>query len=172
MPIDAKTLLHFPNAVFVETGTYRGGGIRAALDAGYERIISIEAHPQLWKEGHAKYADLAQVTVIHGDSSRKLSKAIAGIDKPITFWLDAHGYGGDGSLRLDCPLPGELEAIRAHSLHSHTILIDDIHLLGHSYMRNVSEDSVIKTLLDINPNYLLMQICGPSGRWRILGAIP
>jgi len=172
MPIDAKTLLHFPNAVFVETGTYRGEGIAAALDAGYERIISIEAHPQLWKEAHARYADLAQVTVIHGDSNQELSKAIAGIDKPITFWLDAHGYGGDGSVHLDCPLASELEAIRNHPLHHHTILIDDVHLLGRSYMRNVTEDSVIKALLDINPNYMLMQICSPSERWRILAAIP
>ena len=42
MPITKAQLAHFPNPVFVETGTYRGEAIRFAREIGFQQIYSVD----------------------------------------------------------------------------------------------------------------------------------
>ena len=45
MPINFN-LKKYKNSVFLETGTYQGDGIKKALEAGFEKIYSIEINFQ------------------------------------------------------------------------------------------------------------------------------
>ena len=49
------------------------------------------------------------------------------VDEPALFWLDAH-YAGPLTARgmLDSPIVQELDAIRAHPVAGHVVLIDDM----------------------------------------------
>ena len=45
MPATAEQLSKYNgNKIFIETGSLTGDGIQRALDAGYEKVISIECH--------------------------------------------------------------------------------------------------------------------------------
>ena len=74
--------------VFVETGSYTGGGIATALDAGFKRVLSIEIQPSYHQMCKKKFNERKEVELILGDSALKLGEVIKGIDEPITFWLD------------------------------------------------------------------------------------
>jgi hypothetical protein len=56
-----------------------------------------------------------------------LCDVLAGLREPALFWLDAH-YCGPGSARgpLDSPIARELEALEAHPVRGHVVLIDDM----------------------------------------------
>ena len=42
MPANSKFFALYPNRIFVETGSFNGDGIQAAIEAGFETIHSIE----------------------------------------------------------------------------------------------------------------------------------
>ncbi len=175
MPIDPQTLKRFINPVFVETGCFRGGGVDAALAAGFERIVSIELHPDLAAWNVNKYKDNPKVTIVHGDSALEIGGVIDSIQTPITFFLDSHGSPEKDKHQCESRVLEELDAISVHPIHSHTILLDDINALGRSWMHDMTEEQVISALLKINPDYLLMKMRWPAGKdkiWGIMGAIP
>lgn len=157
------------NKIFIETGSMLGNGIQQALDAGYEKIISIE-----YSEYHAnfctnRFAWSPKVKIVNGDSSKILYDVIKNIDEPITFWLDAHYSGcGDYSNFVatacgtnESSLMEELEQIKQHRLNTHTILIDDIRC----WVKNTKTLPEVPNLIqfdktdlenmlkNINPNY-------------------
>ena len=119
--------IKYPNRVFVETGTYIGDSVQMALDAGFEKIYSIELSKKYYKIAKDRFNYFENVEIIHGDSSEILPILIKNINEPITFWLDAHYSKGDTALGKYCsPLMIELEQIRKTGIKNHTIMIDDI----------------------------------------------
>ena len=42
MPSKVENFKKYPNPVFVETGSLMGDGIQQALEAGFQKVISIE----------------------------------------------------------------------------------------------------------------------------------
>ncbi|HUO10668.1 MAG TPA: methyltransferase domain-containing protein [Phycisphaerae bacterium] len=127
MPTNAEFFGRFLNPCFVETGSYLGDGIQAALDAGFVRVHSIELSPKYFELCTKRFRNDPRVTVHLGDSSQTLPRVVAGLETPATFWLDGHWSAGDTALGpKSCPLMEELEAIAAHSIKSHTLLIDDM----------------------------------------------
>ncbi|HRI35351.1 MAG TPA: hypothetical protein PLD02_16495, partial [Saprospiraceae bacterium] len=54
---------------------------------------------------------------------------------------------------IKCPVLLELEAIKQHSIKTHTILIDDCRFFGTEGFDYITIDQVIKSLLEINPSY-------------------
>lgn len=158
------------NDTFIETGTFNGGGVRVALDAGFKYIYSIEVSPVFYNKAVNLFNGIDNVELWLGDSIYVLPAILASIDKPSTLFLDSHFFsfspalGSDGH-RLspsDVPLLLELDAIKAHKIKTHTILIDDRRALGREYASGeklsdawlyLTEALVTDKLLEINPNY-------------------
>lgn len=118
----------YKNKCFVETGSYKGDGIQKAIDAGFDKIISIEITPKYYKLCKERFQNNSNVQIIEGDSVQLLKSVIAQIDEPITFWIDAHyvdestGYGD----KL-CPILDEIEIIKDHVFkYGDTVLINDL----------------------------------------------
>ena len=119
------------NPIFIETGSYVGMGIDAALEAGFKKIISIEVNDYFYQFCKGKYLYQDKVHLWFGDSILVLPKVLKEINQRCTFWLDAH-YMSDPHTEggmMPVPLMEELKIIKQHSIKGHTILIDDIRLL-------------------------------------------
>jgi hypothetical protein len=112
--------------VLVETGTFAGEMIAAVLGC-FDRIYSIELDDRWYAAAVKRFAGRSEVSLLHGDSSVRLGEVLAGLKEPALFWLDAH-YSGPLTARgpLDSPVVQELEAIAAHPVRGHVILIDDM----------------------------------------------
>jgi Nodulation protein Z (NodZ) len=157
------------NVTFLETGTYKGGGIEEAISCGFDRIISIEAVKSLYQECSNRFKEEitnGKVLLLHGDSKDKLPEAIRDITTPIVFWLDAHYQGIDADYSVkNCPLDDEITYIceirEKNDLD--VILIDDVRLLtkktswkGH----DVVFEKIIGKLLLAYPNHTMFFING------------
>ena len=148
MPLPAENLLkkHKRGNILIETGTYMGAGIRAALEAGFETVYSIELDDFLFRDAQKAFADDARVHIVHGDSAVELGKILAALPEgsDVTLWLDAHA---SGPLKYDggTPVLDEVRAV-ATSKCKATILVDDCRLLGSAEWKRVSKDQLMKTL--------------------------
>lgn len=154
--LSKEVLEKYKNDIFVETGTYLGGGVEVALECGFKKIYSMEIDLEKVKynaEKFQKEIEAGIVELYHGDTFHLFQHVIEKIDKPATFWLDAHWDGGVlGVYR--CPLPFELDALLNHSIKEHKILIDDRRLFGQgSWGQGINEQSLIAQILKINSNY-------------------
>lgn len=146
MPLPPDTLRqHARGTTFIETGTYKGDGVRQALDAGFERVYSIELNDALFLEATDAFAGDSRVHVVHGDSALKLTSILADLGAcDATIWLDAHA-SGPLKYAKGTPLLDELHAI-ASSRCTATILIDDCRLLGCAEWKYVTKDNVLRSL--------------------------
>jgi hypothetical protein len=120
--------------VFIETGSYRGDGIQAAIDAGFKKIISIDSSIEAIEFCVNRF-DLMNIhepdiSLIHSDSAISLYDIIKDIKEPILFWLDAHWQFLEGTEPGKNPFPllKELDQISKHKRNDHTIIIDDFHI--------------------------------------------
>ena len=172
MPITANILRPFANATFIETGTFKCEGVFAALEAGFARIVTIEIAPELHAAAQKRFLREPRVTALCGSSAELLRPLLDSLDGPATFWLDAHGYAGDGSTGVPSPLLAKLDAIACSEIRTHTILIDDFNVFDRGFRSNVTEEQVRARLRAINPHYLLVRMDNPHLPWDILGALP
>lgn len=153
------------NDVFLETGSYKGGGIEVALGAGYDLVLSIEIHKEyheLCKEKFKTQIADERVELYHGDCLAVLGQILPVVDQPITFWLDAHidwecGVSG----RTPSPLIYELQMIKELSpVKNHVILIDDMRVfrtkIGWGAYNPVGQEEIEKAIREINPDYRIV----------------
>lgn len=162
MPISADNLRKFPNEWFVETGSFHGDGIAAAVRAGFRNIISIELSPYFVKESMERFKGNPEITIIQGDSAKILLDTMDMMTtSPITFWLDAH-FCNCGTAMGDtiCPLVEELRQICCHRIKTHTILIDDVRLFGTKQFDWVTEREITDWLRFVNSDYAITHIDG------------
>jgi hypothetical protein len=139
------------NPVFVETGSWLGDGISAALKAGFQEVHSIELSPKYYDKCCKRFKDCTNVYLHLGDSGKCLYNIIKGVDNNITFWLDGHYSGTDTAIGTEnVPLRLELDAIKHHHINTHTIMIDDLRLLR--------EHNPVWGYLDYNENDLITMI--------------
>lgn len=151
---------------FLETGYYMGSGVDRAIQAGFEKIFSIEIssiHVENGKKRHESYIALGQVNIIK-DDSRNLYETIKNYPtKRFLFFLDAHA---DQSFihekSISCPVLEELEAIKKHPIKNHVILIDDMRLFRsqQAWARGILVDKLINELRKINPLYKIKFLKG------------
>jgi hypothetical protein len=125
------------NNIFVETGSHYGDGIQLALEAGFEKIISIECNEQYYLRCVDRFCGNEKVQLYYGDSSVDLSKMISDINESVTFWLDAHYMWNDPNQDIEehpgrgkIPLIDELTQIKNHHIKDHVIIIDDLNPLS------------------------------------------
>lgn len=111
---------------FVETGTYHGDTTAWAATQ-FERVYTIELSDELYRHSGERLKGLANVTRLHGDTRAHLAR-LAPTLPPSIVWLDAHWSGaGTAGAGDECPVLGELDALRA-TWRDHYILIDDAHM--------------------------------------------
>lgn len=143
-------LERYKNPIFVETGTCNGGGVAAALHAGFSRIYSIEISQERQLKNIERFRGIKNITLITGDSGEELFGLIPLIDMSATFWLDAHFE----KKKPKCPLYEELDAIASSPIKTHIILIDDMRVIGKEvWGKKVSKDAIIEKILTINKDY-------------------
>jgi hypothetical protein len=145
MPANTSTFRKYLNPVFVETGSEQGYGIQQAVDAGFEKIYSIELHEKPYLYCLKKFLHNPCVYLIQGDSSLVLGEIINMIPVNITFWLDGHDEDA-------YPVLAELEAIKNHPIKTHTILIDDLRMFDEK-KHGLSIEIIKKKILEINSDY-------------------
>ena len=153
--LSKNVLLKYLNPYFLETGTANGDCVRLALELGFEKTFSIELDETLQNENIEKYKsfiDDNKLSLITGDSLWELINIVPKLDKPTTFWLDAHvDFGPMGTKR--CPLYEELSSIKTSPIKTHTILIDDMRILGEHWGEGISVEGLKEKLIEINPDY-------------------
>lgn len=174
MPINSEFLSRYRNLVFVETGSFIGDGIQAALDAGFKDVHSIELSPKYYDYCRVRFAmNLGlKVKLYLGDSTKALAWVIASIVTPITFWLDGHHCGDDTAFGdKSSPLMEELESIANHSIKTHTILIDDLRIWNsRDPIYGFGFDEIKAKIKAINPDYRIIQEDSARFKGDILAA--
>lgn len=153
MSVSEGVFNKYLNRIFIETGSCYGAGIDNAINAGFEKIYSIELSESLYRHCCMTFYNNENVVLLQGDSPKVLTEILTKIDEPVTFWLDAH-YSGGETTKGDkvSPLLDELESISNHHIKTHTIIIDDLRDLG-TYADGLNVDSLKDIIRNINPNY-------------------
>ncbi len=147
---------NWKNQYFVETGSYMGDGIQLALDAGFEEIHSLEIDGRFAMGCQRRYKRQNNVHIHRGNSACDLTKIIAKIDKPITFWLDGHRGVPDPKGGSNTPLLHELDQIKDHPIKTHTILIDDMHCCNTILFDYITRQEIMDKIYEINPDYKII----------------
>jgi hypothetical protein len=113
---------------FVETGTFKGDTAEMAA-RHFERVFTVEASPELFKDIERRFNDNNQVHAAIGDAPAWLAKLQPQLQGSSIYWLDAHWCQADNTSgeTSQCPLIAELEAI-AGLAENDIILIDDARL--------------------------------------------
>jgi hypothetical protein len=150
----------FLNHYFVETGTFNGESLLKALHVGFQEAYSIESDKDLYENVRQRLARIPNVHIYYGDSSQELWNIIKALDKPITFWLDAHTFPPRYDGEKNCPLLEELEQIKQHPIKTHTILIDDMHCAGTAAFDFLTKEDLIQKIREINPEYQITYVPG------------
>ena len=158
-------LKHFKSGdTFIETGTYRGDTVYIAKEAGFAEIWTCEIYEPLFNDAVKIFADDPTIHIIKEESPDFIEMVLnhAVIDKPATFWLDAHASGPlGGGKSVGSPVLDELRRIRDNSTNrEHTILIDDRRLFGNPEWGGVTEKEAMNILDQINPNYNIFYLDG------------
>ncbi len=167
LPPNKNLLKEFPNPVYLETGIWRGDSMQQAIDAGFETIIGLDNDKSCIDFCFDRFT-LAQHVKHHiqlekADSANDLWRIIKQINKPITFFLDAHWQLFEGTDKGANPFPliQELEQIAKHQIKNHTIIIDDLLYLTHPQITGWSLDYLTAELRKINQAYKFNLIANP-----------
>jgi hypothetical protein len=150
---------------FIESGTYEGDTVKAALEYNFKHIHSIEIEPNLFKAAVEKFKDEPTVKIWQGDSPDVIREnIIMTLEKPSTFWLDAHrswALQTPGSDKYGaCPLLHELDAIAKSPIKNHVIIADDVRLFDTIGWDFLKKEHYIEKLMKINPNYVIEYLDG------------
>jgi len=180
MPISAETLKRFSYYdTFIETGCGNGGGIDAAIGAGFKEIYSIELYREKYQPVRERFMNDLRVSLILGNSANILTGLLPAIQTNVVFWLDAHydfAVRGEGNNLDDVqPIMGELEAILKYSRwNCHTILIDDRpdFVTPKPWFHSITELDLINKMRQINPHYHFYSIDGVAKDTILVAEIP
>jgi hypothetical protein len=115
---------------FVETGTYLGWTTNAIASFGVE-VDTIELAELHYNRAITHFGDNPKIRCFFGDSTTVLPQILSNLHEPAVFWLDGHFSGGDTAMGATAtPVAEELEALAAHPIKGHIVLVDDIRGFG------------------------------------------
>jgi hypothetical protein len=158
MPFINELLQFCKNQVFVETGSYKGDTLQVVLNQEFppSDIISLELSTVFFNDCKKRFENEKRVSLHHCNSKYDLYDVIKSFDKEITFWLDSH-WSGVPDIACDpvtiCPVIEELIQIEKHHIKTHTIMVDDIRLMGESFPCTLEQ--ILSHIFKINPNYII-----------------
>ncbi len=142
-----KELKPYAGNLFIETGTYQGGGVVIALRSGFKRVISIEANDELFLFSSDKFKDDDRVEIFKGNSPDILWTILPELDEPAVIFLDAHASNYN-------PIFDELNVIKEQDIKTHTIMIDDLGEYGPTrFWKDTTVQDLIDAVMEINPEY-------------------
>lgn len=148
---------------FIETGTFLGDTVHLAIEAGFEKVHSIELNEELYENAKKMFCS-KNVKIWHGDSIDCLWNIMQQRGQgDATFWLDAHASGPlAGGKSGGSPVIDELNILKhfADLWCNDTIFIDDRRLFGSAEWSYVKEEDAIALLKEINPNYNIYYLDG------------
>lgn len=154
-----EVLRKYPNKNFVETGTADGDGALLASSI-FDCVYSIEIDSKMQERNRNRLMQQiveGKIILITGDSGLSLQKLIPALTEPTTFWLDAHFEKRQESMRSWCPLYEELEIIGKSPIKNHTIMIDDMRVVGRSlWGKKVIRNEIINRIMAINKDYRIV----------------
>ena len=158
MSLNSRILQRFKSGMFVETGSYIGLGIIAAIDVGFPQIRSIELSERYFDICTERFKKNSNIKIFQGDSSLILFDVIKDIKEKITFWLDGHYSGGNTAMgQQSSPLLLELEQIKRHDIKDHIILINDLRCWSKDNPEiGFGEEEIKEKLYEINSNYKIL----------------
>jgi hypothetical protein len=159
-----EQLKKYLSDVFFETGTYLGHTSRSAVEVGFPRVITVELQKYLY-DSAIEQSKNYEIEFHLGDSPSVMRNVLPDVKGKITFWLDAHIDGGNKNSSTpnirECPLYEELDVIAALDRKDHTILIDDLRIIGKYGWGSSTILEVLKSkILQINPDYNFSTIDG------------
>ena len=156
-----EVLKDYKTGTFIETGTADGEGIVVALEAGFEKVISIEVNPDVYVKACRRFQEDERVILIMGDSGVVMPQVLSGLTEKATFWLDSHWSAGEcdmGPSVNKCPILHDLRAIAGHAVKDHILLIDDLRYFragGLPQWNDITLGDIMEVVMDINPAYRL-----------------
>ena len=118
----------YPNATWVETGTYLGE-TTSFLSKSARKVFSIEPEPALFSNAKLLFEKHKKVEIMYGASEDILPDLLPRINGDVNFWLDGHySMGITFKGERDTPIIQELAAISDNFSHFDKIcvLIDDV----------------------------------------------
>ena len=124
----------FPNAIWVETGTYLGQTTKELAKHGLF-VYSIEPEPTLYSNASAFFQSFSNVEILRGFSEEILPSLLPKLSGDINFWLDGHYSGGVTQKGpQDTPILDELSCIAGNlrNFGNVCVMIDDIRCFGSS----------------------------------------
>lgn len=125
-----------PYTDFVETGTWKGQTVQAALDSGeFVNVSSIELDYDLWVYNHDRFFGLANI--YRGDSGKLLEYILP--KKRCFIFLDAHWWDELKSPATELPLSLELIQVLKRP-YDDFLIVDDLQAFGGVDDRTVKED--------------------------------
>lgn len=136
--LDYREFIKYGNT-FIETGCAYADGVQRAIDAGFKKVISIEASEMYYESSFNRFIHNDNVDIVLGKSIDKLPLIIDVVGKePYVIFLDAHvsgdtsaGYhdwlekGAESDYAQDKTIKAELEIILSN-YNKHVIIIDDV----------------------------------------------
>lgn len=143
MPLNEKCLQGINTPVFIETGSHLGDGVSVAFDHGFQEIHSIDMSPKAIEICQTRFQFCKNVTMHLGNSAEVLPSLLSTIDKPVTFWLDAHAMTKteEKTSKDICPILSELECILKFP-HKSYLLVDDMWLFRKKKWKGISDKDI------------------------------
>jgi len=117
--------------VFFETGTWRGAGVRFALDAGpWDSIHSCDVIEGYVDDARSKFIEHREVNIHLGFSTEVLERVIPHVRaQRVLWWLDAHlpdfYVGGEWKTHERYPLLDEIRFITRNKPVGHDVFVLD-----------------------------------------------
>lgn len=146
---------------FIESGTYHGGAVKLALEAGFDKVISVEISKANYDISVENLKlTLNKVELILGDSFYEFPKICANLNSNAVFWLDAHhDRWGDTVGERVAPLMDELNAIKLCKHNKNIIMVDDLRVFGNcnetTWGKDIDINEVINAIKSINSQYII-----------------
>jgi hypothetical protein len=137
------------DAVWVETGTYRGDTAYFLSKIG-QRVISIEPHFGLFAAVIQRFEGNPRISVKNDTSESSFEATITELSGPTCFWLDGH-FSGEGTFKADneSQIRTELDALGKHllSIQPLVVFVDDFRCFTYSNAYEPSEYPSANTLV-------------------------
>ena len=156
LPLDILKKYKKDYKIFFESGTNEGDSVQTALDAGFERIISVELDEEIYRRANRRFSAFPQVTILHGLTTQMLEVFLPALQEKVLFFLDGHPDATSGMT----PIMDEIDLIRNHS-YSDLIMGDDARLMGKAKWESATIEEIYRHVLLKSPHYGM--ILEPNG---------